>query len=136
SLLCHAAGRSPQQQYCSRCRSVAAGVEDRETEPYHCNRCGWHHYRCQSRRCPPGRSGDTPGVRQDAHNALCALLCLVLRRLCDVSESCCHAPEVTWQALVSTLCKQEVSMQDISYSVARHSQPSFRYGKEAFPMAR
>ena len=53
---------------------------------------GGDNYRCQSRRCPPGWSGDTPGVRQDAHNALCALLCLVLRRLCDVYRRIAATP--------------------------------------------
>ena len=96
SLLCHAAGRSPQQQYCRRYRSVAAGVEDRETEPHHCNCCGGQlslSIKAMSSRLERRH----PGVRQDAHNACGAFCVSFYGRLCDVSESCCHAPGVTWQ---------------------------------------
>jgi hypothetical protein len=96
-LLCHAARSASQQQSCRQCRSVAARAADRQTKPHDCHHSGGHDYRAESRGCPPCWGGDTPGIRQDGANALCAFLCLVLRCLCDVSECCCNAPGVACQ---------------------------------------
>ena len=68
-------------------RRPPSRMGDGPTEPDYCAGCREHDHSPESGRCPSGWGHHPAGGGENAGDTLCAILCVVLRRLCRLSAS-------------------------------------------------